>query len=71
MEIDFTKIWVCREATNSDYFNSRLYLCYRMPPIWDDKLKVWLKHNDGFMITLVPTDFPDVKIGECKEFKLV
>jgi hypothetical protein len=42
-----------------------------MPPIWDDELKVWLKHNDGFMITLVPTDFPDVKIGECKEFKLV
>lgn len=70
MNKDFTKIWVCREAANSDYYNSRVMLFYRLPPIWDEELKVWFKNDDGCMITLNPTDFPDVKIGECKEFKL-
>lgn len=69
-EITYNKIWICREASNSDYFNSKLYLCYKMPPIWDDKLQVWMKHDEGFMQMLNPTDFPDIKIGQVKEFRL-
>ena len=67
---NFDTIWVCRERVNSDYFNNRLMLCWRKPPIWDENLQCWLKDDDGEMITLVPTDFTQVKIGECKEFKL-
>jgi hypothetical protein len=67
---NYNFIWVCREAVKSDYFDSRLMICWKRPPIWDEDLQCWLKDNEGEMITIVPTQFPDIKVGECEEFKV-
>ncbi len=68
--VNYNTIWVCREKLEHPILSSRVMLCWKVAPIWDNDLQVWLKADEGEMITLPENEFPDIKVGECREFKI-